>query len=109
MKHGYRIYDKEGFMKKARTKDKRVTQTSNRTAVSQSAAPLQSESGNIEKPGRSTLASSGLDTPVGPANTSLSLQQITERARAIWEQTGRAAGQDHENWCEAEAQLRAAL
>lgn len=96
-------------MNKARTKDKRVTQTSNRSAVSKSTAAPRPKSGNIEKPRRSMLASSGLETPVAPPHSSLSHEQITVRARAIWEQKGRVEGQDHVNWCEAEAQLRAAL
>jgi hypothetical protein len=96
-------------MNRARTKNKGVTQTSNRNAVSNTTVPLQPKSENITKPGRSTPASSGLDTSVGPPNSSLSHKQIAERAKAIWERKSRVTGQDQVNWCEAEAQLRAEL
>lgn len=35
-------------------------------------------------------------------------EEIAERARAIYEQSGRAPGRDVQNWLEAEAQLTAA-
>jgi hypothetical protein len=96
-------------MNKARTKDKGITQTSNRKDVSGSTVSLQLNSGHIEKPGRSTLISSGLDSPVGPHIPRMGHEQIAERAKTIWEQKGRVTGQDQVNWCEAEAQLRAEL
>ena len=36
-------------------------------------------------------------------------EQIAQRAEAIWRKRGRPAGQDEQNWLEAEAQLRAEL
>ena len=36
-------------------------------------------------------------------------EQISARARAIWEAKGCVQGQDEQNWQEAEAQLRAEL
>ena len=35
-------------------------------------------------------------------------EQIAQRARAIYEQSGRTPGRDLENWLQAESQLRAA-
>ena len=97
-------------MKTARTENNGVTQTSNRNARSSSVNTLRPDSGNIEKPGRSTLPSFGLDTPpVASPITTLSHEQITERARAIWAQKGCVAGQDQANWYEAEAQLKGEL
>ena len=34
---------------------------------------------------------------------------IAERARTIWLKRGRSSNRDEENWCEAEAQLKAEL
>lgn len=41
--------------------------------------------------------------------TSLTHEQIAKRAEAIWHKRGCPAGQDEQNWHEAEAQLRAEL
>ena len=89
-------------MKTARTEKKGVTQTSNGKARSSTVEALRPNSGNTEKRGTSKQASCGLDTPVATQ----SHEQITERAKAIWAQHGRVAGQDQANWYEAEAQLR---
>jgi hypothetical protein len=39
----------------------------------------------------------------------LTQAQIAERAKAIWQAKGCPAGQDEQNWLEAERQLRAEL
>ncbi|MCY2926759.1 MAG: DUF2934 domain-containing protein [Planctomycetota bacterium] len=39
----------------------------------------------------------------------LSHEQIAKRARAIWEKKGRPAGQDEQNWLQAESELGAEL
>ncbi len=39
----------------------------------------------------------------------LSHDRIAERARAIWLARGCSPDHDHENWCDAEAQLRGEL
>jgi hypothetical protein len=39
----------------------------------------------------------------------LSHDRIAERARAIWLARGCSPDHDHENWCDAEAQLKAEL
>ena len=93
-------------MKTARTEKKGVTQTSNSKARSSSAEALRPNSGNTEKRGTPKHASCGLDTPVAPLIATLSHEQITERAKAIWVQRGRPQGQDQADWYEAEAQLR---
>lgn len=36
----------------------------------------------------------------------LSHEQIARRARAIWEKKGQPAGQDEQNWLQAESELR---
>ena len=36
-------------------------------------------------------------------------EQVAARAAAIWDRKGRPHGQDHQNWLEAEAELRAEL
>ena len=36
-------------------------------------------------------------------------EQIEQRAKAIWEQRGRHAGEDEKNWYEAETQLKREL
>jgi hypothetical protein len=41
--------------------------------------------------------------------TSPTHEQIAQRAQAIWHRRGRPAGQDEQNWHEAEAELRAEL
>jgi len=94
-------------MKTAKTEKKGVTQTSKSNARSSSAEALRPNSGNTEKRGTSKQASCGLDTlPVAPLIATRSHEQITERAKAIWAQHGRVAGQDQADWYEAEAQLR---
>ena len=93
-------------MKTARTEKKGVTQTSNGKARSSTVEALRPNSGNTEKRGTSKQDPCGLDTPVAPLIATRSHEQITERAKAIWAQHGRVAGQDQANWYEAEAQLR---
>jgi hypothetical protein len=39
-------------------------------------------------------------------STSLSHEEISKRARQIWEQRGRPAGQENEHWLQAERELR---
>ena len=41
--------------------------------------------------------------------TALTHEQITERARVIWQNSGCRPGEDERNWSEAEAQLKAEL
>ena len=48
------------------------------------------------------LSKSGQVTP-------LTRKQIAERAEAIWQASGCLPGRDEQNWCEAEAQLKAEL
>jgi len=48
--------------------------------------------------------------PKQPSSKSvLTHQQVAERAKAIWQSKGCPAGQDEQNWREAEAQLKAEL
>ena len=96
-------------MKTARAENKGVTQTSKRNVQSSSAAALRPDSGKTETPGRSTLLSHGLGASAARPIATPSHEQITERAKAIWAQNGRMAGQDQANWYEAEAQLKAEL
>ena len=39
----------------------------------------------------------------------LTYEQIAERAETIWQASGCLPGRDEQNWCEAEAQLKAEL
>ncbi len=39
----------------------------------------------------------------------LTHERIAERAKALWEASGRVPGRDEQNWHEAEMQLRAEL
>jgi hypothetical protein len=53
-------------------------------------------------------------TPGSPAAVSaaapqLTYGQIAERAKALWLASGCLPGRDLQNWCEAEAQLKAGL
>jgi len=96
-------------MKKAPTNNKGIPQTSHGSARSSSVQTLRPNFGNTEKPGRSTLVSNGLDTPVSSQISMPSHEQIAERARAIWTRHGRLDGQDKADWYEAEAQLKAEL
>ena len=41
--------------------------------------------------------------------TPLTHEQIAKRAEAIWQAHGCLPGRDEQNWCEAEAQLKAEL
>ncbi len=43
------------------------------------------------------------------ATPTLTHDQIAQRAHQIWEKRGRPAGQDEQNWLEAEAQLKREL
>jgi len=55
--------------------------------------------------GTPTVSASKSARPVvGPTH-----EQIAQRAETIWRKRGRVAGQDEQNWHEAEAQLRAEL
>lgn len=47
-------------------------------------------------------------SPAAPADSraQLTQDQIAARAYLIWEAKGRPNGCEHDNWCEAEAQLR---
>jgi len=94
-------------MKKAQVNNKGITQTSHSSARSRSLQTPRPNSGDTEKPGRSTLVSNGLNTSVGSQASTPSHEQITERAKAIWTQHGRFDGQDKADWYEAEAQLKA--
>jgi hypothetical protein len=97
-------------MKTARTEKKGVTQTSSSNARSSSIEALRPNSGNTNtsKQDTSKQASCGLDTPpAAPLTATIGHERVTERAKAIWVQRGRVAGQDQANWYEAEAQLRA--
>jgi hypothetical protein len=96
-------------MSKGKKSHRGVTQTSQRKAASKSIEPLRPDSGNIEKPGRSTLVSNDLNAPVGPHIPRLGHEQVADRANAIWVQRGCPQDQDEANWHEAEAQLRAEL
>ena len=51
----------------------------------------------------------GTATKVAPARVRPTHQQIAQRAQAIWKAKGCLAGQDEQNWREAEAQLKAEL
>ena len=94
-------------MKKAQVNNKGITQTFHSSARSRSVQTPRPNSGDTEKPGRSTLVSNGLNTSVGSQASMPSHEQIAERARAIWTQHGRLDGQEKADWYEAEAQLRA--
>ena len=96
-------------MKTARAENKGVTQTSKRNVQSSLAAALRPDSGKTETPGRSTLLSHGLGASAARPIATLSHEQITERARALWIQHGCPQDRDEANWHEAEAQLRAEL
>jgi len=96
-------------MKKAHMNNKGITQTFHNSARSRSVQTPRPNSRDTEKPGRSTLVSTGLNNSVGSQASTPSHEQIAERARAIWIQHGRLDGQDKADWYEAEAQLRAEL
>ena len=96
-------------MKTTKTKNKGVTEASDRNARLSSVETLLPHSGNSEKPGRSTLLSRGLEASAARPIVTLSHEQITERARALWIQHGCPQDRDEANWHEAEAQLRAEL
>ena len=93
-------------MKKTQMNNKSITQPFHSSARSRSVETPRPNSGDTEKPGRSTLVSNGLNTSVGSQASMPSHEQIAERARAIWTQHGRLDGQDKVDWYEAEAQLR---
>ena len=57
---------------------------------------------NANEPTRSTAKQ------LNGANSKPTHEEIAQRARAIYEQTGCVPGRDLENWLEAEAQLMAA-
>jgi hypothetical protein len=51
----------------------------------------------------STLTAVAMALKAGPVPTQA---EITERAKAVWEASGRKPGRDEQNWLEAERQLR---
>jgi hypothetical protein len=97
-------------MKTPRTEKKGITQTSSSNARSSSIEALRPSSGNTNTGNQDTArqASCGPNPPpVAPLTATISHERVTERAKAIWVQRGRVAGQDQADWYEAEAQLRA--
>ena len=56
--------------------------------------------------GRSAARSASDQEPAAPARGNPSHEQIAARAREIWQAKGCPADRDHENWREAEEQLR---
>ncbi len=52
-------------------------------------------------------ASSPASDTLSEPNSHLIHECIAERARALWLASGCTPGRDEQNWCEAEAQLRA--
>jgi hypothetical protein len=59
--------------------------------------------------GKARPTTPGSPAAVSAAATQLTYEQIAERAKAIWLASGCLPGRDVQNWCEAEAQLRAEL
>lgn len=58
---------------------------------------------------KSKQTKAGSKSNSAPPATGPTYEQIAQRAEAIWHKRGRPAGQDEQNWHEAEAQLRAEL
>jgi len=68
---------------------------------------LQSQSSNCRSLVSSKQQLAVLNKP--KQVTTLTHEQIAERAEAIWQASGCLPGRDEQNWCEAEAQLKAEL
>jgi hypothetical protein len=96
---------KDELMKTTRTEKTGISQIAGSNARPGVVEALRPNAGITKKQSDSKQTPHGSDaTRLIPA---VSHEQITERARAIWIQRGRVAGQDQANWYEAEAQLRA--
>ena len=61
------------------------------------------------KPASSSPASSTTVRTSSAASSGPTHDQIAQRAKAIWQAKGCPAGQDQQNWLEAEKQLRAEM
>ena len=83
-----------------------------KSTVKTTGQKARSASGNTHRP----KSSKGRNPKQQPAVlskseqvTPLTQEQIAERAEAIWQASGYLPGRDEQNWCEAEAQLKAEL
>ena len=94
-------------MKTARTEKKGIPQVSCGNARPGAAEALPPNAGISEKGSESKQTACGSDADATSLIPAVSHEQIAERAKAVWVQRGRVAGQDQANWYEAEAQLRA--
>ena len=94
-------------MKTARTEKKGVIQMSGSHVRPGVVEALRPNAGITKKQGDSKQTPCGSEADATRLIPAVSQEQITERAKAIWIQRGRVAGQDQANWYEAEAQLRA--
>jgi hypothetical protein len=93
-------------MKTDRTEKKGITQILGGNARPGVAEALRPNTGITKKRGEAEQTACGSNAHVTSLIPAVSHERITERAKAIWIQRGRVAGQDQANWYEAEAQLR---
>jgi hypothetical protein len=70
---------------------------------------VQSGSKSAVQTGATNIRGTGSTTKSSGASATLTYEQIAQRAEAIWLQKGCQAGQDEQNWREAEAQLKAEM
>ena len=94
-------------MKTTNTEKKGVSQISGSNARPGVVEALRPNAAITRKQSDSKQTPYGSDADATRLIPAVSHEQITERAKAIWIQRGRVAGQDQANWYEAEAQLRA--
>ena len=86
-----------------------------KTNVNATGQKAESTCGNTQRPksskGRNPASSKQQPAVLSKSEqaTPLTREQIAERAEAIWQASGCLPGRDEQNWCEAEAQLKAKL
>ncbi|MDI9431777.1 MAG: DUF2934 domain-containing protein [Sedimentisphaerales bacterium] len=85
-----------------RKAQKSGTSTATRNTRSGSKKTVEAGVTNSTQTGSTATKSSG-------PSKALTYEQIAQRAEAIWLQNGCQAGQDEQNWREAEAQLKAEM
>jgi hypothetical protein len=81
------------------------------SGASNASSPLKAAPAQAQAP---SPASGSYQSSAHPAARAIALprlshEQIALRAKAIWEKKGRPAGQDKQNWYQAEAELRTEL
>ncbi len=84
----------------------KTTEVDQKTGVSKGIPMSGKYNPQVAKPGylkKDTVQSKGTQ------KDKLTQAMISQRARMIWEQSGRVPGRDEKNWLEAERQLRAEL